>query len=311
MELDLGLAASFLVLFEERHYGRSAARLHLTSPALTKRIQRLERQLDVVLVDRGPAGVLHITAAGRRFASAVGPLLAHAEAARASAHHGRSRYLVRIGVPAGTGNFLARIGLRSIVRGIRNSCPEASFVCREVPFPALHECLPNGSVDVLWTTAPVRRPEIESLPLRVSSPLIGVVAAFHPLAEAGAVDVEAFCDELMLYNPALAAEWMEPFWLADIRPRREARLVQFDGTDQLSVLRKVAEGAAVIATPAIVGPLLTPRLRALTLVGAARMSFHAARRRSDHRDGVHALIEAFQAVAPDAFAAPPWSSAGS
>ena len=56
MELDLGLASSFLVLAEERHYGRAAARLHLTSPALTKRIQRLERQLGVVLLQRGPAG---------------------------------------------------------------------------------------------------------------------------------------------------------------------------------------------------------------------------------------------------------------
>ena len=32
MELDLGLASSFLVLAEEGHYGRAAARLHVTSP---------------------------------------------------------------------------------------------------------------------------------------------------------------------------------------------------------------------------------------------------------------------------------------
>ncbi|MFC7648577.1 LysR family transcriptional regulator [Streptosporangium lutulentum] len=56
MDLDLGLVADFLVLVKERHYGRAAGRLHLTSSALTKRIHRLERQLGVALVERSPAG---------------------------------------------------------------------------------------------------------------------------------------------------------------------------------------------------------------------------------------------------------------
>ncbi|WP_424532783.1 LysR family transcriptional regulator [Sphaerisporangium viridialbum] len=82
MDLDLGLVADFLVLVEERHYGRAAVRLHLTSSALTKRIQRLEGQLGVALVERGPAGVLAVTSAGRRFAIAAEPLIAQANAAR-------------------------------------------------------------------------------------------------------------------------------------------------------------------------------------------------------------------------------------
>ncbi|MEV6862112.1 LysR family transcriptional regulator, partial [Streptosporangium subroseum] len=74
MDLNLGLVADFLVLVQERHYGRAAVRLHLTSSALTKRIQRLEGQLGVVLVERGPAGVFAVTSAGRRFAIAAEPL---------------------------------------------------------------------------------------------------------------------------------------------------------------------------------------------------------------------------------------------
>lgn len=311
VDLDLGLAASFLVLAQERHYGRAAARLHLTSPALTKRVQRLERQLGVVLIERGPAGVLCLTGAGRRFANAAGPLLAHADAARDAALRRPRRYVVRIGVPAGTGEFLFQVGLAAIVRSIRRSCPEASFTYREVPFPELDDCLTDGVVDVLWNSAPLRQPAAESLPLSVGCPLVGVVAAGHPLAGAGSVAVEEFCDEPMLYNPTLAAEWMDPFWLADVRPRREARLVEYAATDQRSVLHKVAEGKAVIATPAIVGPLLAPTLRGVTLVGAARLGFHAARRRNDRRDAVLALIEAFQALVPDAFAASAISRGGS
>jgi DNA-binding transcriptional LysR family regulator len=38
MELDLSGVASFLVLGEEVHFGRAAARLHLTQSALSKNV---------------------------------------------------------------------------------------------------------------------------------------------------------------------------------------------------------------------------------------------------------------------------------
>lgn len=51
-DLDLSSVASFLVLAEEEHYARAAQRLHLTPSALTKRMQRLERQIGAVLLVR-------------------------------------------------------------------------------------------------------------------------------------------------------------------------------------------------------------------------------------------------------------------
>jgi DNA-binding transcriptional LysR family regulator len=207
MELDLGLASSFLVLAQEGHYGRAAARLHLTSPALTKRIQRLERQLGVELLQRGPAGVLRVTAAGLRFAEAAGPLLAHAEAARQAARQGPSRYTVRIGFPAGPRPSLARMGLAKIAHDLHRSYPEAHFTCHDIPFPELDQCLDDKTVDVLWTSAPVPNATVDSHPLNVDTALIGVVGARHRWAEAGSVDVGVFCDEPMLFNPALSEEW--------------------------------------------------------------------------------------------------------
>ena len=179
MELDLSLASSFLVLAEEGHYGRAAARLHVTSPALTKRIQRLERQLGVVLLQRTPTGILRMTAAGLRFAEAAGPLLAHAEAARQAARQGPSRYTVRIGIPAGARPSLARIGLAKITHDLHRSYPEAHFTCRDIPFPELNECLDDKTVDVLWTSAPVPNATVDSHPLNVDTALVGVVGARH------------------------------------------------------------------------------------------------------------------------------------
>jgi DNA-binding transcriptional LysR family regulator len=299
MELDLGLASSFLVLAEEGHYGRAAARLHVTSPALTKRIQRLERQLGVVLLQRGPAGVLRVTAGGLRFAEAAGPLLAHAEAARQAARQGPSRYTVRIGVPAGTRASLSRIGLSKITSDLHRSYPEAHFTCRDIPFPELDECLQHETVDVLWTSAPVRNVAVDSHPLNIDTALLGVVGTSHRLAEAGSVDVGEFCDEPMLFNPTVSEEWMGPYWLADIRPRREARLVETQATDREHALLGVVAGETVMTTIAMDGPLLGPQLHTVTLIGAARMGFHAARRRADRRGAVRALIEAFEALPAD------------
>jgi|GEM_PF-3123641 len=62
------LVASFLMLIEEENFGRAAARLHITAPTMTKRIQRLEQQLGVNLLERSARGVLGVTGAGRRFA---------------------------------------------------------------------------------------------------------------------------------------------------------------------------------------------------------------------------------------------------
>jgi DNA-binding transcriptional LysR family regulator len=301
MELDLLLASSFVILAQEKHFGHAATRLHVTSSGLTKRIQRLERQVGTALIERGPAGICQITPAGRRFADAAPALLAHAAEVQSGARDHDQRCTVRIGFPAGSLAGLSRhIPFTAIARQVRLDYPEARFVCREIPFAELGECLPDGHVDVLWTSAPVHRSGVESFPLRAGSGLIGVVAAHHPLADAGSMEVSGFCTEPMLYNPTAPDEWMRKFWLAEIRSRRDARLVETYQNDHAAVLREVASGAAVMTTVALAHSALGPRLRPVTLLGAPRLRMHAARRRAETRGAVQALIAAFDLVPADA-----------
>ncbi|MEU9399654.1 LysR substrate-binding domain-containing protein [Streptomyces sp. SID4985] len=80
MDLSSRLLEQFLVVAEERHFGRAAERLSMRQPPLSQAIQRLERRVGVRLFDRGPGGVV-LTPAGEAFAADTARLLAAESAA--------------------------------------------------------------------------------------------------------------------------------------------------------------------------------------------------------------------------------------
>lgn len=54
----------FVALSEERHFGRAAAACHVSQPALSMAVSRLEAELGVRLVERGGTGTIGLTDAG-------------------------------------------------------------------------------------------------------------------------------------------------------------------------------------------------------------------------------------------------------
>ena len=66
MQLETRDFSSFAVLAEQVHFGRAAARLHVSQPALSKRIQSLEEKIGGPLLIRNRRGVT-LTPAGAMF----------------------------------------------------------------------------------------------------------------------------------------------------------------------------------------------------------------------------------------------------
>jgi DNA-binding transcriptional LysR family regulator len=77
--LDLTELRSLIAAADSGTLGRAALRLHISQPALTKRLQALEALVGTTLLERSQRGVT-LTPAGRRLYEHARPLLAQADA---------------------------------------------------------------------------------------------------------------------------------------------------------------------------------------------------------------------------------------
>ncbi|HEY7814028.1 MAG TPA: LysR family transcriptional regulator [Nakamurella sp.] len=78
MDLDLRSVRYFVAVADELHFGRAAAKLYLSQPALSKQIRKLEEQLGTQLLVRDTRHVT-LTARGQRFLIEARQLLAIAQ----------------------------------------------------------------------------------------------------------------------------------------------------------------------------------------------------------------------------------------
>src|SRR6187401_2236715 len=78
MDLDLRSVRYFVAVADELHFGRAAAKLYLSQPALSKQIRKLEEQLGTQLLARDTRHVT-LTARGQRFLIEARQLLAIAQ----------------------------------------------------------------------------------------------------------------------------------------------------------------------------------------------------------------------------------------
>lgn len=293
MELDLECVASFVKLAGLPHYNRAAAEQNLTTSALSKRILRLETQLGVSLLVRGPTGVLALTSAGKRFIGEADALLKHAHAARARTRGDSDQDSLVLGVVGQIGDYPTRPQLWAVASQLRHNRPRTRLRCRPVAFTELSRCLTEGWVDVLFTAAAGVTPGVHFTPLNTFD-RVGIVSARHDLADAGEIAVEQFAGERMLYAPNVDAEWMRLWYLGDVRARNESDLVSIMPTDHATMLRHVAAGTGVTTTISALSRAAAPDLRSVRLIGCPSAYYGACRREDDHRERVTALIADLQ-----------------
>lgn len=185
--MELRQLRAFVVVVDELHFGRAAARLYLSTSALSERIQGLERDIGVALFDRSHRGVA-LTGPGREFLVEVERALADLEVARSvarrAARAGDCR--LRLGWPA-TGS---PAWAEPIYAGYRAAHPEVA-VKLVVDHSGPHaRAVAEGRLDVAFISGPQDTVAMLGFrPLR-QGPLGLACAAAHPLAKQSIVTLE-------------------------------------------------------------------------------------------------------------------------
>ena len=145
MDIELEDLEALLVLAETLHFGRAADRLHVSQPALSKRVRKMEGSIGGPLLVRGYRDV-HLTEAGRLLASRSRHLLAEASAALAltgRAARGEAG-LLRIGF--GIASIFGL--LPEVVLRFRRAHPEVQLDLRDMSTPEQISALVSGEIDV-------------------------------------------------------------------------------------------------------------------------------------------------------------------
>ena len=91
MDFDLRLIRYFVAVADELHFGRAAAKLHISQPALSKQIRKLEADVGEPLLVRDSRHV-HLTPRGQQFLAGARQLLTVAE----QMNHPRDLNVVRL-----------------------------------------------------------------------------------------------------------------------------------------------------------------------------------------------------------------------
>lgn len=160
--MDLRQLRYFVALATQQHYGRAAAVLHVTQPALSRQIRLLEDELGVQLFERHARGAAPTDEAQLLLERAVF-LLRYAEQIKADllARQSAPRGPVAIGLSPGLAQQLTVV----LTRAVLQQLPDVRLRFIEGFAPSLQDMLLQGQVDIALLVDPIDRAHLVSTPL--------------------------------------------------------------------------------------------------------------------------------------------------
>lgn len=176
-ELSLRQMRYFIAVAEERHFGRAAARLHITQPPLSRQVAELEAALGLALLVRDPRQVRLTPAGEQALAEFRAVVEAAAQAARRIAAHRDALPRLRLGLL----NWLdlnrlpdteQRLRAQGLVAGV-----DSQFIASHEAVAAVR----GGRLDAALVAAPIETAGTEAVTLGRLR-MVALVPARSPLA---------------------------------------------------------------------------------------------------------------------------------
>jgi DNA-binding transcriptional LysR family regulator len=224
--------------------GRAARELHVSQPALSAMLQKVEGQLRVRLFDRYPGGV-RPTAAGRDVLQAAERTLAEADRVLvvAEAHAAGATGVLRVGFEA-TG--AAELTTRSRAEFARRR-PGVVIEPKRYDWGGEVAALRDGLVDVAFLWLPADTTGMEVAVVHEEPRVVGVHRG-HRLAGRPSISIVELRDDPLMWTEQAPRPWVD--WWA-VNPRPDGSPPKWGPTNDNveEMLEQVAEGRGVCLAP--------------------------------------------------------------
>lgn len=184
--MDIASLSAFVAVVETASFSLAAERLHLTQPAVSKRIASLEQQLAVRLFDRLGREIT-LTQAGQALLPRAYQILNVLDDTRRALSNLHGEISGRLTLA--TSHHIGLHRLPSLLRSFTHAYPQAALDIRFLDSETAYDDILYGRAELaVITLAPTTQLPLEATPIW-DDPLDFVVAHEHPLAQATQLDL--------------------------------------------------------------------------------------------------------------------------
>lgn len=239
--LEHRLLRSFIAVAEELHFGRAAARLHLSQPPLSMQILKLEERLGTRLFERDRRRVA-LTEAGAFLLERARRMVDEAE--RAFDETGRigrgEAGVLSVGyTPTATYEVLP-----PLIREFRRKAPGIRLELIEMSSPLQPAALRSGRIEAGFACGPVESHGVREYVLRQER-FVAALPRLHPLVRAASLRIRDLDDESFVsVRPDVEPAWAGACAAALRRAGARMRVVQETDT-KIGLLGLVAAGMGI------------------------------------------------------------------
>lgn len=288
MNFDLRQLRYFVSVAEELHFGRAAARLHMTQPPLSQAIQALEAAMGTPLFQRTKRSVA-LTPAGSALLPEAWRLLNQAEALPGLAQRAASGETGRLSLAfVSTADYSV---LPAFLREFRDAYPQVQIDLREATSDVQFEELMKGGIDagLLIPPLPVEAGELDYLSV-LTEPLVAALpSGMRGLkgAQGGAsISLERLGNQPLVIFPRKIAPALHDAILAcfhevGLTPRIAQEAIQMQ-----TIVGLVSAGMGIALVPQSVSNLKRPGIEYKTLAGKTPLVETGLAWRRDNRSPV-------------------------
>lgn len=293
---ELRLFRYFVALCDEKNFSRAAERLAITPPTLTHQIQKLEKELNVRLLNRKTKMKFQLTDAGTRFLESARDVLLRADAAEKTARKAARGEIGRLEIGYMIATAYSDL-VQRYIRSFQNTHTGIDITLHQVSTVALVGAIIANELDAGFARMPKQYPSgLSGFPF-YRAPVILALPSAHPLARArGSLNPKALADELFVstsigYDLAFTRHVEAIAELGGFTPRISKR-----AEDLTTVLTYVSLGYGIAAVSPTMASCRVPNVTFKKIASKAvpEVEFAFMYRSNESAPATRTLIEAMR-----------------